>query len=565
MKGLTHNDITMLFLSIALMMFVGRLLGEILRKYKQPMVIGEILAGIILGPTVLGTLAPDTFEFIFKSSNNAIIARESIATLGVVMLLLVSGLEVDLSIIFKQTKSALKTSMLGMSLPFAIGFGAAYFFPQALGIMEHQDVLIFSLFVGTALSITALPVVAKTLLDLNLFKTDVGFIIIASAMVDDLLGWIIFAIILNLIGVSAFGLSFTTTLLLLFSFITFTLFVGRRVMDYLFPIIQRNASYPGGVLNFILIQGFIAAAFTEFIGVHAIFGAFIMGIALGDSRHLKEETKEIINQFITNIFAPIFFVSIGLKINFITGFNPWIVSVFLVLAIVGKVVGGGLGAYWGGLSKFKSLTVGFGINSRGAMEIVLGMLAFNYGLIHEEVFVALVIMALVTSMSSGTFMSYFMKKDAEAAMEFGLFKRDRFFITAHTTKSEVVFFLAERIAGITGLPLSQIVDAVNEREELLPTGIQNYLAIPHARLQIDEPVVVTLVNKNPIDFGALDDLPSQVISMIVTPVDQPEVQLQLLSQLSKAFAQKSDVEKLVKLSRQDAAYAQFISMIKATS
>lgn len=555
----------MLFLSIALMLLFARAFGEILRKFKQPMVIGEILAGIILGPTVFGTLAPEAFNFVFNSSDSTILAREAIATLGVVMLLLVSGLEVDLSIIFKQTKAAFSTSTMGIILPLSIGFGAAYFFPAQLGIIENQDKTIFALFVGTALSITALPVVAKTLLDLNLFKTDIGFIIIASAMVNDLLGWIIFAVILNLIGVSTFGFSFTATLLLLFGFITFTLLVGRRVLDYLFPLVQKYASYPGGVLNFILIQGFIAAAFTEFIGVHAIFGAFIMGIALGDSRHLREETKEIINQFITNIFAPIFFVSIGLKINFITGFNPWIVSLFLLLGIAGKVIGGGLGAYWGGLSKFKSLTVGFGLNSRGAMEIVLGILAFNYGLIQEEAFVALVIMALVTSMSSSFFMSYFMRKDAEASMEFGLFKRDRFFITAHTTKSEVVFFLAEKIAGITGLPLSQIVNAVNEREELLPTGIQNYLAIPHARLQIDESVVVTLVNTKPIDFGALDELPSRVISMIVTPVDQPEVQLQLLSQLSKAFAQKTDVEKLIKLSRQDSAYAQFISMIKSTT
>jgi Kef-type K+ transport system membrane component KefB len=151
---------------------------------------------------------------------------------------------------------------------------------------------------------------------------------------------------------------------------------------------------------------FLGAAFTEKIGIHAIFGAFIVGIAFGDSVHLNEKTRDIINQFITNIFAPLFFVSIGFKINFIANFDLYLTLIVLGLAIVSKVVGAGLGSLWGGLSLRESLAVGFGMNARGAMEIVLGLLALQAGVISPQLFVAIVIMAVVTSIMAGPMLQY---------------------------------------------------------------------------------------------------------------------------------------------------------------
>jgi Kef-type K+ transport system membrane component KefB len=151
----------------------------------------------------------------------------------------------------------------------------------------------------------------------------------------------------------------------------------------------------------------LSAAFTESIHIHAILGAFIAGIAIGDSVHLREQAREIIHQFVTNFFAPLFFVSIGLKVNFIENFNPSIVSIVLVLAFFGKLVGASIGARIGGMSRNHSIAVGFGMNARGAMEIILGTLALNAGLISKPIFVALVIMALVTSLSTGPLMKKF--------------------------------------------------------------------------------------------------------------------------------------------------------------
>ena len=154
---------------------------------------------------------------------------------------------------------------------------------------------------------------------------------------------------------------------------------------------------------------FLAAAFTEYIGIHAVFGAFIVGIALGDSEHMSDRAKEIVHQFINNIFAPLFFVAIGLKVNFFVNFDPWVTLAILIIAFAGKIIGSGFGTRLGGFTWRESLAAGFGMNARGAMEIILGIVALENRLINEKVFVSLVIMALVTSITSGPLMKWMLK------------------------------------------------------------------------------------------------------------------------------------------------------------
>jgi Kef-type K+ transport system membrane component KefB len=182
--------------------------------------------------------------------------------------------------------------------------------------------------------------------------------------------------------------------------------LGRIIINRSMPWAQRNLSWPGGVLAVSLGLAFLGAAFTEKIGIHAIFGAFIVGIAFGDSVHLNEKTRDIIHQFVTNIFAPLFFVSVGFKVNFADNFDLNLVLMVIGLAITCKLLGAGLGALWGGLSFKESLAVGFGLNARGAMEIVLGLLALQAKLITSQLFVALVVMAVFTSILAGPMLHY---------------------------------------------------------------------------------------------------------------------------------------------------------------
>lgn len=410
MAKLTHSELITLLLAISTMLILSRILAEFGKRWKLPMVMGELMVGILLGPTILGTFAPDisAYLFPFKTNEHVSIALDGIFSLSVIMLLFVAGMEVQLATVLRQGRAAISTGLGSMLLPFATGFGVAWYFPEWFGsVAGTQMHFLFALFMGTAMSISALPVIARILMDMNLFRTNIGMIIIASAMFNDLVGWLIFSFILSVGGMGGAKGDVGYTILYILSFGAFMLFIGRRIIDRVLPWVQTRLSWPGGVLALSLGLCLLCAAFTESIGLHAILGAFIAGIAIGDSVHLREQAREIIHQFVTNFFAPLFFVSIGLKVNFVEHFDWLIVGVVLVIAFIGKVIGAGVGARLGGLSKRNAIAVGFGLNARGAMEIILGKLAFEAGLISQPVFVALVVMALITSIASGPLMRRF--------------------------------------------------------------------------------------------------------------------------------------------------------------
>ena len=402
-----HNEVINLLVALGTMLLVGRIFGEFFRKLRMPLGVGELMAGVLLGPSLLGQYFPALSDTVFTTKGNVGMVINGIGTISVIMLLFAAGMEVELSVIRQQGKTAFKTSFVGLVIPLILGFIAGYYYYDYLGGRNNQSAIVFALFVGTAMAITALPVIARTLMDLNLFKTKIGQIIIAAAMFDDLTGWMLFSVILGMMhkGTDPYSIFYTIGFTLTFAVLMLS--VGRLFINRSLPWAQRNLSWPGGVMAFSLSLAFLGAAFTEQIGIHAIFGAFIVGIAIGDSVHFNEKTREIIQQFITNIFAPIFFVSIGFKVDFIKNFDFSISLIVLLLAIICKLLGSGLGALWGRLSWRESLAVGFGMNARGAMEIVLGLIALQAGLITEQLFVALVIMAILTSIMAGPMLQYF--------------------------------------------------------------------------------------------------------------------------------------------------------------
>jgi Kef-type K+ transport system membrane component KefB len=405
MVRLGHADVVQLLIQLGTLLIVGRIFAEIARKLNQPAVIGEILAGILIGPTILGMIDPTLFHSLFPVPSGAGIVLSGFVQVAVVMLLFIAGLEVDLQIVMQQGSQAVSTSIFGLIIPFGLGFVFPYFFPEFFGIADDSAHLTFALFMGTAMAISALPVIVRILMDLNLFKSRMGLLVVASAMVDDVVGWMIFSVILGMIGKGS-DMPIWKTGLLTLGFAAFMLTVGRGILNRVLPWVNKNLAWPGGVLSLSLALCFLAAAFTEYIGIHAIFGAFIMGVALGDSEHFSERAKEIVHQFINNIFAPLFFVSIGLRVNFFTNFDLSLTLIILAIAFLGKIVGAGIGTRLGGFTWRESFAAGFGLNARGAMEIILGLIALENGLIDEKVFVSLVVMALITSMTSGPLMRW---------------------------------------------------------------------------------------------------------------------------------------------------------------
>ena len=232
-------------------------------------------------------------------------------------------------------------------------------------------------------------------------------LIIASAMIIDIIGWLIFAVILSMMDTPDIEkMSVGKTIWLTLGFTVFSLTLGKYFLDKILPWINRKFAWPGGLLSISMVLCFLASAFTEYIGIHAIFGAFIIGIVFGDSVHMPDRAKEIIHQFVNNIFAPLFFVSIGLWVNFYENFNFKLIAFILILAFLGKITGGFLGARLGKLNFFQSMAVGFGMNTHGTLEIILSTIALNAGLINEEIFVAIVVMVIVTILISAPLMKY---------------------------------------------------------------------------------------------------------------------------------------------------------------
>lgn len=411
---LSSEEVLSFLIIVSIILIAARVLGEVFRKFKQPAVIGEILAGILLGPSLLGTVAPDVFNDLFTSSNGIPYkAFDGFAQIGIILLMFIAGFEVDLKQIRLQGKKAASISLMGLIFPFALGFLAVWFFYERIfSDAAHTNLVIPAMFFGTALSITALSVIAKILLDLNILRSKIGNLVLTAAMIDDFLGWILFSIIIQMMGKTGEG-SFASVAMVL-GFTVFILTIGRWIVDKILMIADKFLS-TGGVMTLSVSLCLLSAVLTEYLGVRGIFGAFLMGVAIGDSKYFPERLQNILHQFVVNIIAPLFFASIGLRVNFVTNFNFEVVAIILFIACFAKIIGAGIGSRMSGMTKNESYAVAFGMNARGSQEIVLGALALQAKIIDEPIFVGLVVMTVVTILMAGPLMKYYLGREDKLA------------------------------------------------------------------------------------------------------------------------------------------------------
>jgi len=548
MENLSSHQVMIFLLSLGLLLGAARILGEIAQKLRQPDVLGEILAGVILGPTIFGRVAPELFNMLFPSQGANAVALDAISNLAIVLFLMVAGIEVDLSTMWRQGRTGLKVGISSIAVPFSIGFALAMTLPGIFGTCGNTSPLIFSSFIAIALAISALPVIAKVLMDLDLYRSDLGMVVISAAIFNDLVGWMLFAVIIGFSGnMSANSVSVAMTLIMVLGFATLVLTVGRTLIHRVLPSIQAYTRWPGGELSFAVILAIFGAAFTEWIGIHAIFGALLVGAAVGDSSHLRERTRFTIAHFVSFIFAPIFFAGIGLKVDFFAHFDPVLVLTVLVVGCVSKIMGGAVGAIWSGLPRREVLAVGFAMNSGGAMEIIIGLLALQAGIIHQELFVALVVMAIATSMISGPLLRAVIKPAKpwrlHDALSSKLFLRE----LKADNRREAIVELGQAACAMAGLPAAQVIEAVWTREEAMSTGIGNGLALPHARIDgLKEPLVAMGVSDAGIDFDAPDDRLAHVLFLILTPAEDPGVQLTIVSELARVFRKPHMLDRILR-------------------
>lgn len=389
----------MIFLiQIICLLGLARFLGELMKKLKMPTVLGELLAGVLLGPTILGTFAPHAFDWLFHLPINAALALDGLMSLSVIFLLFVVGMEIEVKEIAKQGKAVSWLGSLGVIVPGIIGAAVGWLIYEMSGVTVSQP--LFAAFLGAALSISALPVIARILLDLKLLKTPLGNLTIAVSTINDAVGWMLFIVVLSLSGLAHQNVSIGVSL-------GFTLGLGilavtllPKIFDFILGFVARRLS-PGGVIGFAVVMMLVLALVTEYVGIHAVFGAFAAGIAVSESKHFTHEMKHSIMEFTSHILAPLFFAAVGLKVNFFQSFDLTMVIIILAAAYVSKMLAGWLGGRLSGLSFRESTAVGLGIAARGGMGIILASIALESRFITPALFTALVVMAIVTSVTAG--------------------------------------------------------------------------------------------------------------------------------------------------------------------
>ncbi|HEY9669842.1 MAG TPA: cation:proton antiporter, partial [Waterburya sp.] len=412
-KPLGHHELLLVLIELSLLLLVARGLGEFMRRINLPPVVGELLAGVLLGPSVFGWLFPALQSYIFPNTQVQSDLLSVISWLGVLLLLIVTGLETDLNLILRKGKTALLISLGGIIVPFATGFGLGWLLPENF-LPDPAKRLVFSLFIATAMSISAVPVIAKVLMDLNLIRRDIGQVILAAGMTDDTIGWILLSVVSGLASSGKFDFStlvHSVGAAVLFLAIAFT--IGRTVVDQVLRWVDDWIGGATASLSTVIILSLFAAALTHKLGLEAALGAFVFGILAGQSRRFSREAGHTLEMFTAGILAPIFFAAAGLRVDLLKLLVPQTLIVGLIvlaIACFGKFTGAYLGSRVGGLGHWESLAMGSGMNARGAMEIIVATIGLSLGVLNPQMYSIIVMVAIVTSLMSPPLLRWTLSK-----------------------------------------------------------------------------------------------------------------------------------------------------------
>lgn len=398
-----------LLTQLAVMLFVGVALGFVMRKLKQPSVVGEMAAGVILGVTVLGSLAPDVYDWLFDKTPLVTSTRSDIIKIGMLFFLYVAGSEVDLSDVKTLGRRSLIIGLVGTIVPIAGGIGLVYVTPismwgESMGISR----LAFAAFIGMNLANSANPVLARILIDLGLMKSRIATVMMTATVIDDLINWTLYAIILGSIGTGGSGSDRGLAVDLLLVALLFVSVLGgvRWLAPHMVGLARRHLAWPSGYVAVVAVVVFVVSTVSEAIGVQAFLGAFLAGVAFsGVASGVGATGHKSLSHVAVGYFAPLFFVAMALRTNFIEAFDPVLVFTVVSFALASKLLGVILGVKLAGFPIGREAwAMAWGLNARGATGIILAATGLQAGIIDEEVFVALVIMAIVTSILAGPMM-----------------------------------------------------------------------------------------------------------------------------------------------------------------
>lgn len=397
----SEPSLAIFFGQIVALILCGRLIGELMERIGQPAVMGQLIGGMLLGPSVFGSLFPSLQHALFPSAAGQKAMLDAVSQLGILLLLLLTGMETDLSVIRSCRRAALSVSFAGIAIPFACGVLLGEWLPAAL-LPDPDKRIITALFLGTALSISSVKIVALVVRELGFLRRTVGQVIVASAIIDDTIGWIIMSVIFGLAlhgGIDVMSVTRSVVGTTVFLVLSFT--IGRRIVFFLIRWANDRFVTELPAITMIIVVAGLMALITDAIGVHTVLGAFVAGILVGQSPILTRHIQEQLRGLIVALFMPVFFGMAGLSANLhaLTSMDMLVLTIgLIVIASIGKFSGAFLGGRVGGLTLAESLAVGSGMNARGSTEVIIASFGLAMGALSQNLFTSIVTMAVVTTM-----------------------------------------------------------------------------------------------------------------------------------------------------------------------
>ena len=395
-----HHPLAILLAQIVTIIIVARFFGWIFRKIGQPSVIGEILAGIFLGPSLVGSYFPEFSSALFPEASLGNL--QFLSQIGLILFMFVVGMELDLKALKNKANEAVVISHASIVIPFTLGVGLAYFVYHKFA-PEGVHFLAFSLFLGIAMSITAFPVLARIVQERGIHKTRLGAIVITCAAADDITAWCILAVVIAIVKAGTF-VSALYIILLAFLYVLCMLFVVKPFLKRIGDLYSSSENLSKPVVSIFFLTLILSSYATEIIGIHALFGAFMTGVIMPDISKFRTVFIEKVEDVALILLLPLFFVFTGLRteIGLINDPYLWKVTGFIILvAVVGKFLGSAFAAKFVGQNWRDSLTIGALMNTRGLMELVVLNIGLDLKVLTPEVFTMMVIMALVTTSMTG--------------------------------------------------------------------------------------------------------------------------------------------------------------------
>ncbi len=399
----SEAQLLVFWVGLLVILVAARALGAVARRVGQPAIVGELAAGLLLGPSILGRVAPDVAGWLFPDDDAQTAMLFTVGWIGVLLLLVVTGFETDLNLIRRLGNAATTVSTGSLVVPAVAGLAVGWLIPTAF-VGGDTERYIFALFFAAALSISSLPVIAKILSEMGLMRRDFGQLTLAAGMANDVVGWVGLGFIAGLAQAGEFKLdklAFTVLGLLVFFVLAFS--IGQRVVDSSLRKVRAQGNDPLAGLTVVLVTALAFGVVTQWLHVEAVLGAFLAGVVLARSRYSDHELIRPVETMTAAVFAPIFFATAGLRVDL--GLL-WDVETFvwtmvvIAAASISKFAGALLGAAVSRLPRREGAALGVGLNARGALEIVIATVGLSLGVLNERSYTVVVIMAMATSMAA---------------------------------------------------------------------------------------------------------------------------------------------------------------------